>query len=281
MEPESNSNNLFFFIDGNELKIKFEYNNKVYINNFSLENLISINNYFKQFNSLNECKEKLDRFNNRNKIQIEIVNNIVNLNIIYDEDEKPIKIELKLQDTSNNIEFKSLSDKMKNLIENNELILGIDLGTTYSSTAIIIDEKLIVIPNEFGLLSTPSFISIIDDKKRYIGDLAKLGASFDKNIIYSTKRLLGRKYNDKDINEIKDDLPFKIIKDNNSERIKIQINYEKNKHEIIKEYFPEQISAMLLNKLKTDSEYYLSKIIGKKINIKKAVITVPAYFNQE
>ena len=281
MEPESNSNNLFFFIDGNELKIKFEYNNKVYINNFSLENLISINNYFKQFNSLNECKEKLDRFNNRNKIQIEIVNNIVNLNIIYDEDEKPIKIELKLQDTSNNIEFKSLSDKMKNLIENNELILGIDLGTTYSSTAIIIDEKLIVIPNEFGLLSTPSFISIIDDKKRYIGDLAKLGASFDKNIIYSTKRLLGRKYNDKDINEIKDDLPFKIIKDNNSERIKIQINYEKNKHEIIKEYFPEQISAMLLNKLKTDSEYYLSKIIGKKIKIKKAVITVPAYFNQE
>ena len=170
---------------------------------------------------------------------------------------------------------------MKNLIENNELILGIDLGTTYSSTAIIIDEKLIVIPNEFGLLSTPSFISIIDDKKRYIGDLAKLGASFDKNIIYSTKRLLGRKYNDKDINEIKNDLPFIIKKDNNSERIKIQINYEKNKQEIIKEYFPEQISAMLLNKLKTDSEYYLSKIIGKKIKIKKAVITVPAYFNQE
>ena len=281
MELESIANKIFFSIDGSELKIKFESNNKVYINNFSLENLISINNYFKQFNSLNECKSKLERFINRNRFRKEIVNNKVNLDIIYDEDEDPIKIELKLKDTSNNIEFNSLSDKMKNLIENNELILGIDLGTTYSSTSIIIDEKLIVIPNEFGLLSTPSFVSIIDDKKRYIGDLAKLSASFDKNIIYSTKRLLGRKYNDKDINEIKNDLPFIIKKDNNSERIKIQINYEKNGQEIVKEYYPEQISAMLLNKLKTDSEYYLSKIISRNIKIKKAVITVPAYFNQE
>ena len=159
---------------------------------------------------------------------------------------------------------------MKELIDNDGLILGIDLGTTYSSTAIIIDKKLIVIPNEFGLLSTPSYISIIDDEKRYIGDLAKLSASFDKNIIYSSKRLLGRKYNDKDINEIKNDLPFKIIKDN-KEIIE----------EIIEEYYPEQISGMLLNKLKIDSEYYLSKKIGKTIKINKAVITVPAYFNQE
>ena len=170
---------------------------------------------------------------------------------------------------------------MKELINNNELILGIDLGTTYCSTAIKIDEKLIVIPNEFGLLSTPSYISIIDDEKRYIGDLAKLSASFDKNIIYSSKRLLGRKYNDKDINEIKNDLPFKIIKDKNSEKIKIQINYNKKNKEIIEEYYPEQISGMLLNKLKIDSEYYLSKKLGKEIKIKKAVITVPAYFNQE
>ena len=206
---------------------------------------------------------------------------MINLNINYDEDEDPIKIELLLQDTSNNIEFNSLSNKMKELINNNELILGIDLGTTYSSTAIIIDKQLIVIPNEFGLLSTPSYISIIDDEKRYIGDLAKLSVSFDKNIIYSSKRLLGRKYNDKEINEIKNDLPFKIKKDQNSEKIKIEINYKKNNQEIIKEYYPEQISAMLLNKLKIDSEYYLSKKIGKEIKIKKAVITVPAYFNQE
>ena len=206
---------------------------------------------------------------------------MINLNINYDEDEDPIKIELLLQDTSNNIEFNSLSNKMKELINNNELILGIDLGTTYSSTAIIIDKQLIVIPNEFGLLSTPSYISIIDDEKRYIGDLAKLSASFDKNTIFSSKRLLGRKYNDKEINEIKNDLPFKIKKDQNSEKIKIEINYKKNNQEIIKEYYPEQISAMLLNKLKIDSEYYLSKKIGKEIKIKKAVITVPAYFNQE
>ena len=282
-ELESDSNKISLSINGNELIFKLEFNNsnQVYINNFSFENLKQINKYFKQFDWLNECKEKLERFINKHKYTIEKINNMINLNINYDEDEEPIKIELLLQDTSNNIEFNSLSNKMKELIYNNELILGIDLGTTYSSTAIIIDKQLIVIPNEFGLLSTPSYISIIDDEKRYIGDLAKLSVSFDKNIIYSSKRLLGRKYNDKEINEIKNDLPFKIKKDQNSEKIKIEINYKKNNQEIIKEYYPEQISAMLLNKLKIDSEYYLSKKIGKEIKIKKAVITVPAYFNQE
>ena len=282
-ELESDSNKISLSIKGNELLFKLEFNNsnQVYINNFSFENLKQINKYFKQFDWLNECKEKLERFIYKHKYTIEKINNMINLNIIYDEDEDPIKIELLLQDTSNNIEFNSLSNKMKELINNNELILGIDLGTTYSSTAIIIDKQLIVIPNEFGLLSTPSYISIIDDEKRYIGDLAKLSASFDKNIIYSSKRLLGRKYNDKDINEIKNDLPFKIIKDKNSEKIKIQINYNKKNKEIIEEYYPEQISGMLLNKLKIDSEYYLSKKLGKEIKIKKAVITVPAYFNQE
>ena len=152
---------------------------------------------------------------------------MINLNINYNENKPPIKIELLLQDTSNNIEFNSLSNKMKELINNNELILGIDLGTTYSSTAIIIDKQLIVIPNEFGLLSTPSYISIIDDEKRYIGDLAKLSASFDKNIIYSSKRLLGRKYNDKEINEIKNDLPFKIKKIKIQKKLKLKLIIKK------------------------------------------------------
>ena len=124
-----------------------------------------MSNYFKQFDSLNKCKNKLENFIKKKKYKIETINNIINLIILYDEEEEPIKIELLLKDTSNNIEFNSLSNKMKNLIDNDDLILGIDLGTTYSSAAIIIDEKLIVIPNEFGLLSTPSYISIIDDKK--------------------------------------------------------------------------------------------------------------------
>ena len=201
----TNSNTISLSISGNELifKLKFNNSNQEYINNFSLENLTQINDYFLQFRSLDKCKERLERFINKNKYSIEKTNNMINLNIKREEDEAPIKIELLLQDTSNNIEYNSLSNKMKELIDNHGLILGIDLGTTSSSTAIIIDKKLIVIPNEFGLLSTPSYISIIDDEKRYIGDLAKLSASFDKNIIYSSKRLLGRKYNDKEINEIK------------------------------------------------------------------------------
>ena len=283
IELESISYKIFFSVNGNELllKLKSSNSNRVYLNQFSLDNLQLMSNYFKQFDSLNKCKNKLENFIKKKEYKIETINNIINLIILYDEEEEPIKIELLLKDTSNNIEFNSLSNKMKNLIDNDDLILGIDLGTTYSSAAIIIDEKLIVIPNEFGLLSTPSYISIIDDKKRYIGDLAKLSASFDKNIIYSSKRLLGRKYNDKEIIEIQNDLPFKIKKDKNSEKIKIEINYKKNNQEIIKEYYPEQISAMVLNKLIINSEYYLSKKLGKKIKIKKAVITVPAYFNQE
>ena len=283
IELDSIPYNISLYINGNELifKIESKISKKIYLNNFSLDNFIQMHHFFKQFEKLDKIKNKLEKLIQKKKYKIEIINNIINFNLIYDEDEDPIKIELFLQDTSSNIEYNSLSKEMKKIIDNNELILGIDLGTTYSSTAIIIDEKLIVIPNEFGLLSTPSYISIIDEEKRYIGDLAKLSASFDKNIIYSTKRLLGKKYNDKEINEIKNDLPFTIIKDTESEKIKIQINYNKDNKEMKKEYYPEQISAMLLKKLISDSEYYLSKKIGKTIKINKAVITVPAYFNQE
>ena len=283
IEIDSVSYIISLYINGNELIFKLEQKNpkKIFMNNFSLENLKQMNSFFKQFENLEKCKDKLQKIINKKKIKIEEINNILNFNIIYDEDEDPIKIQLLFQETLNKIEYDSLSQEMKNLIDKNELILGIDLGTTYSSTAILIDKKIIVIPNEFGLLSTPSYISIIDDEKRYIGDLAKLSASFDKNIIYSSKRLLGRKYNDKEITEIKNDLPFTIIEDKETQKIKIQIKYNKDNKEIKKEYYPEQISAMLLNKLKIDSEYYLSKKIGKTIKINKAVITVPAYFNQE
>ena len=114
-ELESDSNKISLSINGNELIFKLEFNNsnQVYINNFSFENLKQINKYFKQFDWLNECKEKLERFINKHKYTIEKINNMINLNINYDEDEEPIKIELLLQDTSNNIEFNSLSNKMK------------------------------------------------------------------------------------------------------------------------------------------------------------------------
>ncbi len=280
MDIELQSNCTFsLYINGNELIIKVEYRypKKIFINNFSYDNLIQINKYFKQFDTIEECLDDIKS----NQYKIDEFDNHIIFNIIYNVKKEPIKIQLNLKDISNNIEYNTLSNEMKKIIDEEKLILGIDLGTNYSSSSIIIDDKLINIPNEFGLLSTPSYISLIDDKNRYIGDLAKLSASFDKNIIYSVKRLLGKKYNDSEIQKIKDDLPFTIVKEDNSNKIKIQIQYNKNNQEIKKDFYPEQLSAMILNKIKTDSEYYLTKKIGKNIKIKKVVITVPAYFNQE
>ena len=280
MDIELQSNCTFsLYINGNELIIKVEYRypKKIFINNFSYDNLIQINKYFKQFDTIEECLDDIKS----NQYKIDEFDNHIIFNIIYNVKKEPIKIQLNLKDISNNIEYNTLSNEMKKIIDEDKLILGIDLGTNYSSSSIIIDDKLINIPNEFGLLSTPSYISLIDDKNRYIGDLAKLSASFDKNIIYSVKRLLGKKYNDSEIQKIKDDLPFTIVKEDNSNKIKIQIQYNKNNQEIKKDFYPEQLSAMILNKIKTDSEYYLTKKIGKNIKIKKVVITVPAYFNQE
>ena len=119
-ELESDSNKISLSINGNELIFKLEFNNsnQVYINNFSLENLTQKNDYFRQFKSLDKSKEKLEKLINKKKYTIKKINNMINLNIIYDEDEDPIKIELLLQDTSNNIEFNSLSNKMKELINN-------------------------------------------------------------------------------------------------------------------------------------------------------------------
>ena len=197
------------------------------------------------------------------------------------------EFDMKLPLKEENFNFnKPLGKDIQNTIENNELILGIDFGTTYSTASVIIDKVPIVIPNDFGQLSTPSYISFIDDKSYFVGELAKLTPSFDKNTIYGIKRLIGRKYNenyyDKSFEEIKkdQDFPFEIIKDPNSDKIKIVIEYEKNNQMIKKGFYPEQLCALILKKIKINSEYYLTKNLGKNITINNAVITVPAYFNQ-
>ena len=144
IEIDSVSYIISLYINGNELifKIESKISKKIYLNNFSLDNFIQMHHFFKQFEKLDKLKNKLEKLIQKKKYKIEIINNIINFNLIYDEDEDPIKIELFLQDTSSNIEYDSLSKEMKKIIDNNELILGIDLGTTYSSAAIIIDEKI-------------------------------------------------------------------------------------------------------------------------------------------
>ena len=151
---------------------------------------------------------------------------------------------------------------MKN---NKELILGIDLGTTYSCVGIWKNRKVEIIPNEIGERTTPSIVSF-DKNERLIGKAAK---SKNKNIIYDAKRLIGRNYDDKEIQEDMKYWPFKVIKDDNNRPL-FEIKYDDG---IIEKFYPEEISSMILSKLKENAKDFC----GHEIN--DAIITVPAYFN--
>ena len=146
-----------------------------------------------------------------------------------------------------------------------ELILGIDLGTTYSCVGIWKNRKVEIVPNEIGKRTTPSIVSF-DKNERLIGKAAKYK---NKNIIYDAKRLIGRNYDDKEIQEDMKYWPFKVIKDNNNRPL-FEINYDDG---IIEKFYPEEISAMILLKLKKNAEDFYGH------EIRDAIITVPAYFN--
>ena len=142
-------------------------------------------------------------------------------------------------------------------------VLGIDLGTTNSCMAVMEKNEIIVIPNSEGVRTTPSVVGFTNKGDRLIGNIAKRQAVTNpKGTITSIKRFMGKKYNE--IDRDKKMVPYEIVKAKNGDaHIKI-----KNKT-----YAPPEISAMILQKLKTDAEAYL----GEKIQ--QAVITVPAYFN--
>jgi L1 cell adhesion molecule like protein len=148
-----------------------------------------------------------------------------------------------------------------------ELFIGIDLGTTYSCVGTYVNGKIEIIPNDHGNRTTPSYIAF-DGNERYIGESAKNQMSFNlSNTLFDIKRLIGRKFDDATIQNDLDHYPFKIINENSLPEIEVEYMNE------TKKFRPEEISAMLLNKLKLDAEKYLGK------SVKKAVITVPAYFN--
>ena len=149
-----------------------------------------------------------------------------------------------------------------------EYIIGIDLGTTNSCAAVYRNGNVEIIPNSIGERTTPSVVSFTD-KERLIGKQAKIQITKNyENTIYDTKRLIGRDYDDPIIQLDMKLWPFKVEKDKNNKPI-IKVNYKKKETK----FYPEQISAMILEKLKVDAETYL----GREIN--KAIITVPAYFN--
>ncbi|KAL6625643.1 stress protein HSC70 [Neocallimastix californiae] len=146
--------------------------------------------------------------------------------------------------------------------------IGIDLGTTYSCVGIWEDDHVEIILNDEGNPTTPSYVSFTENE-RLIGEEAKEHAAiYPENTIYDAKRMIGRTYDDEILqNDIKH-WPFKVIEKNNG-RPYVQVNY-KNK---IRDFRPEEISSMILSKLKEDAEEYLGQ------EVTDAVITVPAYFN--
>jgi L1 cell adhesion molecule like protein len=149
-----------------------------------------------------------------------------------------------------------------------EIAIGIDLGTTYSCVAVMINGNVEIIANDMGNRTTPSYVAFTD-VERLIGEAAKNQASYNpENTIFDAKRLIGRKYNDDIVQENLRHFPFTIINGkNNNPEIKVKYKDEE------KTFAPEEISAAVLNKMKLIAEAYLGH------PVKKAVITVPAYFN--
>ena len=147
--------------------------------------------------------------------------------------------------------------------------IGIDLGTTYSCVGVYRDGSVEVIANDQGNRTTPSWVAFTQDGERLIGDAAKSQASANPlNTIFDAKRLIGRKFNDPVVqNELKT-FPFKVVQDSNG-NCSIQVEYKGE----TKKFSAEEISAMILTKMKEIAESYL----GDKVT--DAVITVPAYFN--
>lgn len=146
--------------------------------------------------------------------------------------------------------------------------IGIDLGTTYSCVGTFLNGKVEIISNENGERTTPSFVAFYDDD-RYIGEQAKSQlAQNPKNTVYDVKRLIGRKYRDETVQKDINFMSYKII-EGQTGNPEIEVEYMNSIH-----YFqPEEVSAMLLKKLKENAESYLGT------QVENAVITVPAYFN--
>ncbi|MFP4098127.1 MAG: molecular chaperone DnaK [Alphaproteobacteria bacterium] len=144
-------------------------------------------------------------------------------------------------------------------------VIGIDLGTTNSCVAVMDGKEPRVIENTEGSRTTPSMVAFTKDEERLVGQPAKRQAVTNpKNTLYAIKRLIGRPYSDKQVKEMRENAPFDIVKGDNGDAW-VKVDGEK--------YAPSQISAMVLQKMKETAESFL----GEKVT--KAVITVPAYFN--
>ena len=143
-------------------------------------------------------------------------------------------------------------------------IIGIDLGTTNSAFAYMVAGKPEVITNAEGDRTTPSVVAVTKKGERLVGKVAqRQRVTNPKNTIYGIKRLIGRKFEDKEVQRDLDIMPYKIVKKGDGVAVEMDG----------KSYTPEEVSAMILSKIKADAEAFL----GEKVT--EAIITVPAYFD--
>jgi len=148
--------------------------------------------------------------------------------------------------------------------------IGIDLGTTYSCVGVFQHGKVEIIANDQGNRTTPSYVAFTD-QERIIGDGAKSQAALNpSNTVFDAKRLIGRKFNDASLQSDMKHWPF-TVSNGPDNKPKINVEYKSEQ----KQFLPEEISSMVLTKMKETAEAYL----GEKVT--SAVITVPAYFNDQ
>jgi len=145
--------------------------------------------------------------------------------------------------------------------------VGIDLGTTYSCVGVWQNDRVEIIANDQGNRTTPSYVAFTDSE-RLIGDAAKNQVAMNPhNTVFDAKRLIGRKFNEPEVQSDMKHWPFKVIDQGGKPLLQIEFRGE------TKKFTPEEVSSMVLLKMKETAESYL----GTKVN--DAVITVPAYFN--
>lgn len=153
------------------------------------------------------------------------------------------------------------------MTQNKDIAIGIDLGTTYSCVGVYLNGKVEIIANDQGERTTPSYVSFTDSE-RLIGLAAKSAATSNPtNTVYDAKRMIGRDFSDPKIQDDMKHFSFKLVDRANKPKISVQYKGED------KEFTPEEISSMVLVKMKETAEAFLGH------TVKSAVITVPAYFN--